>query len=300
LPPSEPPLDPRYDDYGSAPVIDPRYDVPDVGILGTTDPYGEYGSEYHPPLRVDARQQVQYMANARVSQQQARQQRHFTDRPIYDQPSLHPRHGAATAPPDDYYVDDQHVEDYLYSRDHDHDKRQNVATMSTDSSTESSGQSGSFSGSGSQSSSGKSGESSQREIRPISPMSLNEMRRKSRQMGHETQWLRVVHSGYGLEAWRQGARDRGFFLVCSLSSAEGMYVQIPPRSTVEQVVDVLLDVNMTVRRQTRYKDMNRSNKSRLQIKCEPFIVPVSNEAKPKLVRTTRFHCGGQDDETYKM
>ena len=64
------------------------------------------------------------MANARVSQQQAMQQRHFTDRPIYDQPSLHPRHGAATAPPDDYYVDDQHVEDYLYSRDHDHDKRQ--------------------------------------------------------------------------------------------------------------------------------------------------------------------------------
>ena len=74
---------------------------------------------------------------------------------------------------------------------------------------------------------------------------------------------------------------------------------IPPQTTEEKVIEILLEVNANIRRQTRYKEMNRSNKSRLQIKCEPFVVWLSSDAKPELIRTTRFHhhCGESEAES---
>jgi hypothetical protein len=127
-------------------------------------------------------------------------------------------------------------------------------------------------------------------------MALHEMRRVSAELKHNTTWIRVIHSGYGPERWRQGIRDQGFFLVGSLSAAEGTYVQIPPRCTVEEVIQVLTDINISVRRSTRYKEMNRSNKSRLQFKCEPFTVSLNSDEKPVLVRTKRFQIGDKDDD----
>jgi hypothetical protein len=174
--------------------------------------------------------------------------------------------------------------------DDDDEYNRRRGTVSTDSSTATTDTSGH--------SSCKSSASGRKAVRRISPMLLHGMQRVTRQLKYDTQWLRVVHSGYGQEVWRTAVVNRGFFLLGSPSAAEGTYVMIPPQYTVEQVIDVMNDINVGVRRQTRYKDMNRSNKSRLHMRCEPFTVSLNSDAKPELVRTNRFcYAGSQDDDT---
>jgi hypothetical protein len=115
------------------------------------------------------------------------------------------------------------------------------------------------------------------------------MKQVTKQLQRDTQWLRVVHIGYGGELWLLLAKTRGFLIVVSLLAAEGLYVEIPPRLTVEEVIEVLSDISTEVRRLTRYKDMSRSNKSQILFKCEPFILSQDCDQPPALVRTTRFN-----------
>jgi hypothetical protein len=115
------------------------------------------------------------------------------------------------------------------------------------------------------------------------------MRRVSKQLQRDTSWFRVVHSGYGQEAWRAAVQHHGLVVIQAHSPAEGTYVRIPDETSPEDMVLMLTDINLSVRRRTRFKDMNRANKSRLQFKVEPFVVSASMESeKPVLIHTTRF------------
>merc|ERR1719375_988368 len=58
----------------------------------------------------------------------------------------------------------------------------------------------------------------------ISPLSAQEMRRVSRNLNCVTTWLRVVHSGYGQEAWRDELAREDLTIVHAKSCAEGTYV----------------------------------------------------------------------------
>ena len=105
-----------------------------------------------------------------------------------------------------------------------------ASTTATDLSIDTSGQSGSGQ------SSSTFGTSGRRGVRQICPMSFHEMIQRTKQLQHDTLWLRVVQVGYGQKLWRQLVKGRGLFLVDALSAAEGTYVQIPPRFAVEQIM----------------------------------------------------------------
>jgi hypothetical protein len=131
--------------------------------------------------------------------------------------------------------------------------------------------------------------SSKKSIHRISPSSLQDMRRVSKQLQCDTTWFRVVHSGYGQDAWRVAVQSHGLTVIRAHSPAEGTYVRIPEDTSPEDMVLCLTDINLNVRKKTRFKDMNRANKSRLQFKVEPFVVSVASDGeKPALVHTTRF------------
>jgi hypothetical protein len=125
------------------------------------------------------------------------------------------------------------------------------------------------------------------------------MRRVSKQLGHDTTWFRVVHSGYGQEAWRAAVQNHGLVVIQAHSPAEGTYVRIPDETSPEDMVLMLTEINLSVRKKTRFKDMNRANKSRLQFKVEPFVVSAATDSeKPPLIHTTRFAglaCQKDDD-----
>ena len=68
----------------------------------------------------------------------------------------------------------------------------------------------------------------------------------TKELQHDTFWLRIVQIGHGQKLWRQLVKGRGLCLVDSLSAAERMYVQIPPRFAADQIIEVLSDVNIEV------------------------------------------------------
>lgn len=130
---------------------------------------------------------------------------------------------------------------------------------------------------------------SRKGLHRISPSSWQDMRRVSKQLQRDTTWFRVVHSGYGQEAWRAAVQNHGLVVIQAHSPAEGTYVRIPDETSPEDMVLMLTDINLSVRKRTRFKDMNRANKSRLQFKVEPFVVSSATDSeKPLLVHTTRF------------
>jgi hypothetical protein len=131
-------------------------------------------------------------------------------------------------------------------------------------------------------------DSSKKSLHRISPSSLQDMRRVSKQLQRDTTWFRVVHSGYGQDAWRVAVQTHGLTVIRAHSPAEGTYVRIPEDTSPEDMVLVLTEINLNVRKKTRFKDMNRANKSRLQFKVEPFVVSATESEKPVLVHTTRF------------
>jgi hypothetical protein len=142
-------------------------------------------------------------------------------------------------------------------------------------------------------------DSSRKSLHRISPSSLQDMRRVSKQLQCDTTWFRVVHSGYGQDAWRVAVQNYGLTVFRAHSPAEGIYVRIPEDTSPEDMVLVLTEINLNVRKKTRFKDMNRANKSRLHFKVEPFVVSAATDGeKPALVPTTRFTglaCQKDDD-----
>lgn len=137
-------------------------------------------------------------------------------------------------------------------------------------------------------SSGAGGDGGPGKVHEISATSLQDMRRVSISMGRATSWLRVVHSGYGQDAWQAALQDHGLTVLQAQSPAEGAYVRVPEDKSAEDMVIFLTEINRNVRRRTRFRDMNRANKSRLQFKCEPFVVTPDVDQIPELVRTSRF------------
>jgi hypothetical protein len=125
-------------------------------------------------------------------------------------------------------------------------------------------------------------------VHEISATSLQDMRRVSISLGCATNWLRVVHSGYGQDAWQLALQEHGLTVLQAQSPAEGAYVRVPDDKSAEDMVIFLTEINRNVRRRTRFRDMNRANKSRLQFKCEPFLVTPDEDRIPELVRTSRF------------
>merc|ERR1719387_2686399 len=128
----------------------------------------------------------------------------------------------------------------------------------------------------------------QGKVHEISATSLQDMRRVSISLGCATNWLRVVHSGYGQDAWQLALQEHGLTVLQAQSPAEGAYVRVPDDKSAEDMVLFLTEINRNVRRRTRFRDMNRANKSRLQFKCEPFLVAPELDQIPELVRTSRF------------
>jgi hypothetical protein len=97
-----------------------------------------------------------------------------------------------------------------------------------------------------------------------------------------------VHSGYGQEPWRAAVAAAGLQCIAARSPAEGVYFNVPDHMDVDQVVDTLAELNLAVRRKTRFREMNRANKSRLQFKSEPFTVAPWTTSRPVLEPTSRF------------
>jgi hypothetical protein len=106
----------------------------------------------------------------------------------------------------------------------------------------------------------------------VSNNSLIELRECTQEVGHDTVWLRVVHSGYGKDTWRSCLRSSKHKCYFAQSLGEGAYVQLLPGWKSDDLVAELTEINLDVRRRVRFNKMNRCNKSRLQFKQDLILV----------------------------
>lgn len=88
-------------------------------------------------------------------------------------------------------------------------------------------------------------------------------------------WIRIVHSGYGKPLWLHTIEVTNRPVVGSKSKAEGCFVAVLDGETVADVVDEMIAINLQVRRQSRFRDMKRANKSRVQFKSEPVWIALT-------------------------
>jgi len=86
-----------------------------------------------------------------------------------------------------------------------------------------------------------------------------------------SRWIRVVHSGYGSATWEEALRRSELRFVAAKTKPEGVYVYVPPEMGKDQICQALKQINFAVRRDTYFKEMKRSNKSRLQFKEELVV-----------------------------
>jgi hypothetical protein len=86
-----------------------------------------------------------------------------------------------------------------------------------------------------------------------------------------SRWIRVVHSGYGSATWEDALRRSELSFVAAKTKPEGVYVYVPPETGKDRICQALKQINFAVRRDTYFKEMKRSNKSRLQFK-EDLVV----------------------------
>lgn len=115
-----------------------------------------------------------------------------------------------------------------------------------------------------------------------------EMQRESVKLNRDTQWIRVVHRGYGQVAWRDELSKLKVPIVHGSHMSEGEYIMIPAGLDAHQVVDTLVKVNQNVRRIVWFKGMKRANKSRLLFRWEPFSVSPKGDEMPNLLETKAF------------
>jgi len=86
-----------------------------------------------------------------------------------------------------------------------------------------------------------------------------------------SRWIRVVHSGYGSATWEDALRRSELSFVAAKTKPEGVYVYVPPEMGKDKICQALKQLNFGVRRDTYFKEMKRSNKSRLQFKEELVV-----------------------------
>jgi len=87
----------------------------------------------------------------------------------------------------------------------------------------------------------------------------------------QSRWIRVVHSGYGSATWEDALRRSDVSWVAASKKPEGVYVYVPADMGKDGVCQALKQLNFAVRRDTYFRDMKRSNKSRLQFKEEIVV-----------------------------
>jgi hypothetical protein len=86
-----------------------------------------------------------------------------------------------------------------------------------------------------------------------------------------SRWIRVVHSGYGAAKWDEALRRSAVVWVAASKAAEGVYVYMPANIGTDGTCQALKQLNTAVRRDTYFRNMKRSNKSRLQFKEEILV-----------------------------
>ena len=122
----------------------------------------------------------------------------------------------------------------------------------------------------------------------VSDLCLHELRRVGAAQDCDTTWLCVLKSGLGRDAWRTALQRNGFVVAQAPSASEGDYILIPQGTTPEEMVHAMIQINKKIRLSTYFGMMNRTNKSRVHFKYEPFTVSLMGNDKPILVQTTRF------------
>jgi len=120
--------------------------------------------------------------------------------------------------------------------------------------------------------------------------SFDDMQTESRKLGRTTTWLRVVHRGYGQVAWRNALENTNLTIVYGPFASEGDYVLIPDGLCAQDIVDMMIETNLVVRKLVWFKAMKRANKSRVLFKWAPFSVSPIGDEKPVLAETKAF-CG---------
>jgi hypothetical protein len=100
-----------------------------------------------------------------------------------------------------------------------------------------------------------------------------------------SRWIRVVHSGYGSATWEEALRRSELRFVAAKTKPEGVYVYVPPEMGKDQICQALKQINFAVRRDTYFKEMKRSNKSRLQFK-EELVVDADGLIKEEEASTS--------------
>merc|ERR1719352_1067837 len=112
-------------------------------------------------------------------------------------------------------------------------------------------------------------------------------------------WLRVVHSGYGSQAWAEALKDSVHTHVTTARHQEGIYVLLRKGAAVADLVDDLMAMNLEVRKKTQFKEMKRSNKSRLQFKASVMVFPTlkAQAEHDRTVPVADDESEGASDET---
>jgi hypothetical protein len=132
----------------------------------------------------------------------------------------------------------------------------------------------------------------------VGDAALSKMRYQTQTAGlSKSQWVRVVHSGYGNDLWRDALRAADLEIVVGSSHPEGVYVRIPEKGDVESVVNQLQAINSAVRKKTTFPDMKRANKSRLQFK-NSVIIHASDGSTRSTAATERSDRSGRSRTAY--
>lgn len=126
-------------------------------------------------------------------------------------------------------------------------------------------------------------------VHEMSVAAFRDLRRVSNSLGRATSWLRVVHNGYGQDAWEAALQAHGLVIRRAQSPAEGTYIRVPVDKAAADLVILLTEINRTVRRNSFSHDLNpATSKSRLQFEYKPYVVtPDAVDEAPDFVRTSR-------------
>jgi hypothetical protein len=110
------------------------------------------------------------------------------------------------------------------------------------------------------------------QLQRMSRSTITQMQNLAKKLNLKTsRWIRVVHSGYGSATWEDALRRSDVAWVAASKKPEGVYVHVPAELGKDGVCQALKQLNFAVRRDTYFRDMKRSNKSRLQFKEEIVV-----------------------------
>jgi hypothetical protein len=123
----------------------------------------------------------------------------------------------------------------------------------------------------------------------VCKLAFEEMREHTKDLGVDrTQWVRIVHCGYGNAAWRDALRQSCGTIVFGSNLPEGAYVHVPENSTPDKLVHQLMEINLAVRQQTKFLGMKRANKSRVVFK-EVVVVDQDEESDTEMMAALPTH-----------